>query len=94
MNIPDLCFAGSVGHLVRLVSGPEDLAQCAVFELGEELQGTSQSRHLLFNPGTRVTLRQLTGVPNPVTGSHPFKAGKPSVLHPFAEPLTISVKAV
>jgi hypothetical protein len=33
-----------------------------------------------------------TGVPNPVTGSHPFVTGKPSTPHEFVLPAVISVK--
>jgi len=36
----------------------------------------------------------LTGVPHPVTASQPFCAGNPSVPHPIALPLVISVKAL
>ena len=41
-----------------------------------------------------LNICQLTGVPNPVTASHPFTAGKPLVPHPVAAPLRTSVKAL
>jgi hypothetical protein len=43
--------------------------------------------------GNPKTLRELTGVPNPVTASQPFVAGKPLVLQPVAEPIVTSLKA-
>ncbi len=47
----------------------------------------------LFAKVDNLVLGELTGVPNPVTASHPVLAGKPVVLHPIADPFVMSVKA-
>lgn len=36
----------------------------------------------------------LTGLPQPLTASQPFVAGKPDVLQPADDPLVTSVKAL
>lgn len=49
------------------------------------------ARHVSTNRAKEGT--RLTGVPNPVTGSHPTSAGNPDVLHPTALPTVTSLKA-
>jgi hypothetical protein len=74
-------------HPIRL------LLERKLDQLREDLN-TKSSANAYLNTHKNNSKGKLTGVPNPVLGSHPSVTGNPSVPHDAASPPTTSVKAL
>jgi len=76
---------------------PDTVVQCRGFKFREELSSqrspTKTIRSCRSRDDEEGEEQRLTGVPKPVTASQPVWAGKPVVLQPREEPVTISVNA-